>query len=252
MEFYDFISEEELHALPLDDPERAFLAFVKIADRKCDERIRSVEDEQYNNNSVEAAQYGFMNVVYSAAANFGIKPFADEQVPLRKNFHWDAYQQFRANLSHYIAQIAFRTATAERNDSAALTDPIRKSVRDHIEELRKAIENSRLSQARKEALLKRLDALEEELGKSRIRFWVVANVVFTILSAPGAMWASYDAVMHITAGIMRDVGEAKANEDENRHPIPPEPPAALQAPRAPQLEMKGGFERDEMDDEIPF
>jgi hypothetical protein len=192
--------------------------------------------------------------VYSAAANFGIKPFANEQVPLRKNFHWEEYQQFRANLSHYIGQIAFRTAITERNDSAALTDAVRRSVRDHIAELRKAISASRLSEARKDALLKRLDALEGELSKSRIRFWVVANVVFTILSAPGAAWTSYDAVMHMTAGIMRDVGEAKATEDENRHPIPPESPAALQAPRSPQLEQKarGSFAKDEMDDEIPF
>jgi hypothetical protein len=250
MEFFDFISEDELASLPSDDPERGFVQFVRLADTKLQAKIDQISQEDNSSQSIEEAQYGFQNVVFGAARHFKIEPFAQAQLPPIEQYRWEQYRQFRADLTHYITQIMFRTTAAERNDSAALTDAIRMNLREHIAKLRIAVDESDLSDPRKAALHKKLSAFEEEIGKSRVKFVVVASVVFTILSVPGNLWASYEAVTKLSAMVMRDVGEAKTIENDNRHPIAQEPLAPLQPPRPPQL--RSLFQRDEMDDEIPF
>src|SRR5438874_1670033 len=93
----------------------------------------------------------------------------------------------RADLSHYVAQLMFRATSAEHNDSTVLQEKQKASLREQIQKLRDAIDAASLPEARKVALHERLDALEKELERKRIRFVAVASVLFTILSVPGSL-----------------------------------------------------------------
>jgi hypothetical protein len=119
--------------------------------------------------------------------------------------------------------------------------------------LREAIDRTHLPDWKKKRLHQRLDDLEKEFARGRVRFVVVAGIVMAILAAPGELAGSYDAVVRITNNIMRELGEAKAQDDEQRK-VSHDEPVALLPPRKLEAQKTRGKKDswDELDDEIPF
>jgi hypothetical protein len=91
-------------------------------------------------------------------------------VPLKKKYGDDDYQQFRADLSHYITQIMLGAASCDRSMSIPLLENSRGKIKTYIHHLRDAIKNTNLPAAKKTELHKKLDELEDELRRKRIRF----------------------------------------------------------------------------------
>jgi hypothetical protein len=251
MEFFDFIKPEELDELP-EDSQTAFIAFVRLAGPRLKDRLKSLGSRDENNwEDIDDARYGFQNVVLGAARKYGIEPFASLQMPTIEDHGDKDYRQFRHDLTHYITQIMLATADKDRLNSVPLRDDVRQSIRTYIFHLREAISRTDLSDAKKDGLYGKLDELERELDRRRVRVAVIAGIVMAILSAPGDLAGSYDAVVKVTNSIMREIGKAKAADTEQRH-ISFDEPAALLPPRKPKLDPPTSFQRDEMDDEIPF
>jgi len=250
MEFFDFIKPGELEGLP-EDSQLAFIEFVKLAQSRLAARLETLTAGDADDwNLRQDAQYGFQNVIIGAARKFGIAPFASAEMPLVANHRNEDYNQFRADLSHYIAQIVLHAVDQDRSGSVPLLENVRQNIRTHIFHLRAAIDNSELPDERKVPLHKRIDDLERELDRRRVRFVVVASVVMSILAAPGDLVGSYDAVIRLTNNILRAIGQAKAADDEQRQ-ISAEQPIALLPPRSKQPKPKE-LDRSEIDDEIPF
>jgi hypothetical protein len=160
------------------------------------------------------------------------------------------YRQFRHDLTHYITQIMLTTADRDRSGSVPLREETRQSLQTYIFHLREAIDRTNLPDWKKVELNKKLDDLEKELGRRRVRIAVVAGIVMTILAAPGDLVSSYDAVVRVTNSIMREIGQAKIADNEQRK-ISFDEPVALLPPRKEEPKAQE-FAGDEMDDEIPF
>jgi hypothetical protein len=251
MDFFDFIRPEELDDLP-EDPHTAFIAFVRLAEGRLTARLREIgPSDQDTYEQIDDARYGFQNVVLGAAKKFEIEPFASLEMPTLKNHNNENYRQFRADLTHYITQIMLTTADRDRSTSVPLLDNTRQSIATYVVHLREAIDHTDLPDKKKANLHKLLDSFEKELERKRVRFVVVAQVVMAVLAAPGALVGSYDAVVRITNAIMREIGEAKVADDQQRK-ISFEEPVALLPPRKEKVERRASFSRGEMDDEIPF
>jgi hypothetical protein len=247
MEIFDFIKPEELEDLP-DDPDRAFIVFVRLAQPRLEARLKELgQRDNENYELIDDAKYGFQNVILGAARKFNIEPFASLALPTLEDFNDKGYRQFRADLTHYITQILLTAADRDRSDSVPLPEKSQDSLRQYIHHLREAIDKANLTDAKKMALHKRLDALEMELSRKRVRFLVVARVVIEILSVPGALYESYDVVQKLTTNIIREIGEAKIVDDEQRRIPTIEEPVALAPPRPP-----ASLQQDKVDDEIPF
>jgi hypothetical protein len=252
MEIFDFIKPEELEDLS-DDPDRAFIQFVRLAQPRLEERLKHLGGRGTDNwELIDDAKYGFQNVILGAARKFGIQPFADLAMPTLKEFDDNGYRQFRADLTHYITQILLTAADRDKNDSVPLPEKSQDSLRQYIHHLRDAIDKANLTEAKKASLHKRLNAFEEELSRKRIRFLVVARVVIEILSVPGALYASYEVVQKLATNIIREIGEAKVVDDEQRRISISEEPVALAPPRPTITNAPTPSLRGEMDDEIPF
>ncbi len=252
MEIFDFIKSHELDDLS-EDPERAFIQFVRLAQPRLEERLEELgQRDQENYELIDDAKYGFQNVVLGAARKFAIEPFASLAMPTIVQFDDKSYRQFRADLTHYLTQILLIAADRDRSDSVPLPEKSQDSLRQYIHHLRAAIDKSTLTDAKKAVLHKRLDALETELSRKRVRFLVVARVVIEILSVPGALYERYEVVQRLTTNIIREVGEAKAVEDEQKHIPTIEQHVVLAPPRPTKSTSKELFNRDEMDEEIPF
>ena len=249
MDFFDFIKGDELDDLP-EDPEAAFVAFVRIAEPRLAARLRELGGRNSDTyEEIDDSLYGFQTVVLAAAKKFGIEPFASLQMPTLQEHSPERYRQFRADLTHYIAQVMLTVADRDRSTSAPLLEETRQSIRTYIAHLREAIDRTDLSLKKKASLHRHLDRLEQELSRRRVRLVVVATTVMAIISAPGDLGSSYDAIVRLANYIMREIGAAKAADEEQRK-ISFNEPLALSPPRAAKKEEE--FESVSLDDEIPF
>jgi len=259
VEYFDFIKPGELDELP-EDPQLAFIEFVRIAQPRLNERIEGLNPSQEDEwTLVEDARYGFQNVVLGAAKKFRIEPFASLTMPSLRDFDANQFRQFRADLTHYITQIMLSAADQDRSDSVALPTKSTDSIRAYIFHLREAIEKAEhITDAKRAALLRRLDALEAELGRKRVRYLVIARVVIELLAIPGALAQTYDLIAPLATKILREIGEAKIIEDDEKR-IPFHEPIALLPARPPEGQRKATKRRNardfamvDLDDEIPF
>jgi len=109
-----------------------------------------------------------------------------------------------------------------------------------------------MTDAKREAMLKKLDAFETELEKRRLNMGTVAKFAYLILSVPGTMWASADITHKLTTNIMQTVAEAKVAEDETRQISSAPPLKALSAPRKSAPTRGSSGLDSNFDDDIPF
>jgi hypothetical protein len=115
LNIFDFITQDEIDDLPDDDPQAAFVRFVRIAQRRLGERATKIDASNETGwEELSEARHGFMNVVIAAAKKYEIEPFATLSVPRLKNFNSDEHRQFKADLDHYLTQLLLDN-TIDRN-----------------------------------------------------------------------------------------------------------------------------------------
>jgi hypothetical protein len=85
MIIFDFITQDEIDDLPDDDPQAAFVSFVRIAQRRLGERTAKI-DARDQWEELNEARHGFMNVVIAAGKKYEIEPFASLSVPRLNKF----------------------------------------------------------------------------------------------------------------------------------------------------------------------
>src|SRR5690349_21710287 len=104
MNILDFITQDEIDELPANDPNEAFITFVRIAQRRLGEKT-AVIDPNDGWAELEDARHGFMNVVIAAAKTYEIEPFASLDVPRLTDFDQNIHRQFKVDLDHYMTQL---------------------------------------------------------------------------------------------------------------------------------------------------
>lgn len=265
MNIFDFITQDELDELPEHESD-AFVEFVRHAQRRFDAKADKLDgQEEHSWHRLQDLRHSFMNVVMAAAKKYDIAPFAKQDMPFVEGFKSEEYEQFKADLDHYITQMILDTSSRNKRDGISLTPTIKDKIRTYVHGLKEAIDKSDFTDARKAALLDKIAAFEKELDKRRLSLLAVTRLTIYVLSVPGNMWASADIANRLTTNILQTVGEAKAADDEKRALPPHEAPKALMPPRAARTETArtragrktteeapAAFQRDEMDDEIPF
>jgi hypothetical protein len=250
MDFFDFITQEELDELP-DDPQAAFLRFAQLAQRRLREvRGRLNLDDGGDWDLLNEARHGFMNVMLAVAKRFEIEPFSSMDVPPISSFDDRDHKQFKADLDHYIAQVAIGNSIRGRRDSVFLSDSAKDRIRTYLRALRSEIEKADLGEAKRSALLDKLKKFEDELEKRRLTLLELTRIIIAVAAVPGAVWASIDLTMKLVGNVMQVVGEARAVEESERSPISHEPLKALSPPRKDVV--RGRASEGLIDDDIPF
>jgi len=252
MNIFDFINQDEIDDLVEYEPAIAFMTLVRIAQRRLAERTRELEQEDAGWRAIEEARHGFMNVVVAAAKTFKVEPFASMEVPRIGNYDDNAHRQFKSDLDHYMTQLVLHGSETKKRDAVAIGADTRTIIRTYLHHLREVIDRGEMTDGRRKALLRRLADFEAELEKQRVSLVAVAVLAVTLMSAPGVAAESVDAVARLVGSILREVGEAKAAEDETRLLAGPKP-LALMPPRKKRVSdgPRESFNQD-LDDEIPF
>lgn len=251
MDFFDFITQDELDDLP-DDPQAAFMQFASIAQRSLRNLQRNLDlEENAGWEELNEARHAFMNVMVAAAKRFDIEPFASMGMPALANFNATDHKQFKADLDHYVTQIAIGNTIRGRRDSVFIPATVKDRIRAHVAALRGEVEKAELGDAKRAALLDKLDKFQAELEKRRLTLVELTRITVAIAAVPGGVWASVDVTMKLVGNVMQAVGEAKATEDEERLLAAPAPMKALSPPRATKVVPLRDFSAS-LDDEIPF
>lgn len=230
--------------------------FVRYARQSLNRETQSLagtDEEEWR--QLQQIRHGFTNIVLAAAKRLRIEPFMSADVPRVNKFDSDTYFQLVADLDHYMTQLAFDTSVRSRSDSTSLPEISKDRIRSYLHHLREAIQNSpNFTDAKRDALLKRVAEFEGALDKSRLNYVAIARLTLEIMAIPGTLWASYEVAHKLLSNINQVVAEAKVEEDEQRK-LPAEPKPFVMIPaRAPEIESRkksSGFGRT-LDDEIPF
>lgn len=253
MSILEFVNQDELDDLD-EDHRVAFMQLVNAAQRTLSTKIEALDpDNQYEWQKAEELRYSFMNVVVAAAKRFEIEPFHSMDVPQYSNFRDGDHRQFKSDLDHYVTQLILDNSLRSKRDSVEVLPKTKDQLRAYLNGLKQCIQNGNMTAAKRESLLKKLDAFEQELEKRRLNMLTVARLSYLILSIPGTVWASVDITHKLTTNIMQTVAEAKAAEDETKQLPAMAQPRALSAPRKPTPPPKSGFGfTDDLDDDVPF
>jgi hypothetical protein len=254
MSILNFVSQDELDDLD-DDPRVAFMTLVDLAQRslaKQSERLNP--DQQWEWEQLHELRHSFMNAVIAAAKQFEVEPFLSMEVPRLDDNRGLTYQQFKADLDHYITQLVIENSTRAKRDSVAILPQSKDRIRSYVHALRECIENANMTPAKREALLEKLDQFEAELEKRRLNILAVTRLTFELLAIPGGLWASAEVVNKLINNVMQTVAEAKSAEQETRQLAPVAPPKALSPPRIEKSAPSAPCPRPTgiIDDEIPF
>ncbi|MGP9811011.1 hypothetical protein ACTZWT_05810 [Rhodopseudomonas sp. NSM] len=256
MIIFDFLTQDEIDDLPDDDPQAAFVTFVRIAQRRLGERVSRIDDgDSAGWDERNEARLGFMNVAIAAAKKYEIEPFASLAVPRVNDFGNDEHRQFKQDLDHYLTQLLLDNSSRSKKDSVTISPQVRDSIRTYAFHLRKLIEDAGdLDEAKRQVLLRRLTDFEAELDKKRLSLLAVTTLAITIAGAPGALWSSAEVANKLLTNILRTVGEAKVADDAARLLPPSTPPMTLSAPRPTGKDTVKTIPArpSETDDDIPF
>lgn len=251
MNFFDFITQDELDELP-EDPEAAFVLFASLAQGRLTDRQRSLNlDDRSDWEILNEARHGFMNVVVAAGRRFGIEPFLSMEMPKIANFGDQEHKQFKSDLDFYITQIAVGNSMRGKRDSVNIPLSVKDRLRSYVTALKSEVERADLGEARRSALLDKLAKFEQELEKHRLTLLELTRVIVAVAAVPGALWASTEITFTLVNKVIQAVGEAKVTEDSERQSIAAEPMKALSPPRAEKLNQVPRQPKV-LDDEIPF
>lgn len=251
MSILNFVTNEQLDNLD-DDPRLAFMELVNIAQRSLSSQLskfRGNDEEEWR--EMEDLRHSFMNVVVASSKRFEIEPFASMDVP-RINDDIN-FKQFTSDLDHYVTQLVLSNSAQTRRDSVLILPKSKDKIRANIHNLRECIENANMAEAKRSALLKRLNELEQELEKRRANMLLVAKLAFEVLAIPGGTWASYEIATKLVANITQTVDESREAEQAAKPLTVTKPVPALSAPRKALPRAQSAFgDGGPLDDDVPF
>ena len=258
MTILNFVTQEQLDSLDMDDPQSAFMNLVNFAQRSFSAQTSKLDLEERNDyEKREGIRHNFMNVVATSAKRLGIEPFVSMDIPRHSEFNDSKFRNFKDDLDSYVTQIMLDNSMKSKKNSVEILPQSKDKIRSYVHGLRECIEKSNMHGAKRKALLDKLDVFEKELEKRRVNVLAVALIIFEVLGILGTVWASIDIVHKLVNNVMQEVAEAKVAEEQTRSIAAPSVPKALSPPRSEEKNAstpawKKKAPTPDLDDEIPF
>ena len=258
MTILNFVTQEQLDSLDMDDPQAAFMNLVNFAQRSFSAQTSKLDlDERNDYQKREEIRHNFMNVMAASAKRLEIEPFVSMDVPRQSNFNENEFRNFKDDLDNYVTQIMLDNSMKSKKNSVEILPQSKDKIRTYVHSLRECVEKSNMQGAKRKALLDKLDAFEKELEKRRVNILAVALVSFEVLGIPGSLWGSAEIAHKLINNVMQEVAEARVIDQQTRSIAAPSVPKALSPPRSEDMKAstpawKKQPTPSDLDDEIPF
>jgi hypothetical protein len=243
----ELIDDDTLDSLP-DDPGLAFVLF----ERACRTSLMQSIEQEDNGNVIQSLRLDYMHEVTAAAQHFDIPDLKDFQLPTTTNYDWEVFEAFSRKVRFFATHYRLSARAQRGRHSVELQQFHKDRIRTLTAHLREAVEKADMPDWRRDRLRKRIADFEKALDGKRLNF--AEAMVFIGLLGAGlhGLGDGAEGAAKLVHEIAVAIGQSKEVEDETRPTLPPaevKPPIYL-------IEDKQAsppnFQREEMDDEIPF
>lgn len=240
------ISEDDFEEISGLEPE---LAFVRL-ERKFRDALNAKLQDADNNNAYNSFIIEYMNHTIAAAGALDLDILKNWKIPSHATSKHlaDIFHDFTTEVDHYKVQIQILHIRTPQRYAVALTASEKEKLRHYVAQIKTVIDNSSLSNDKKEELYNKINAFLAEVDRNRTRFEVYSDLAIAVARTGGEMAKELEPVTRLINAIARLLGASKQIENERisqfeKKKLEP-PKRQLPAPTKP--------DRDDLDDEIPF
>lgn len=230
-------------------PEQPELAFVYLEEKYQSALSNNIESADPN-GSWDPYYLEYMNSIVAVAEALELDFLSNFKIsPSRKNIY-NEYIEFSLLVKQHTTKIRIKNGRKKHLYSVALSSIQKDEIRKYINNIKAIIEKSKIPEDKKDAILKKLQALSAEVDRNRTRFEIVADFVTKTgaisktaeQEIAGPWWKWLTKIAEI-------IGGAKESEEEREQVRLPAPEPQKQLP--PPSQESSTATRNE-DDEIPF
>ena len=240
------LNEDFVHSLP-DDPDEALAHLYKmLKGGLAQEREEAMISNSETAFDLEEARRTLLNIVFAFVAAHGIALNFDSNIP-RSTENFNLYfVDVVESIEFYIARTSFERAARVKNGSSAiyvLTPDLKTKIHHYLTSIRELIAHSTLSESKRAALSKKLNAFADEVDRNRTRIEALASAMIWTRREIVEGAEGLEPIVEKLEKMFRSF--AKATEFFKL----PSPSESKQIP-APQKKIEGP--KREFDDKVPF
>ncbi len=204
-----------------------------------------------NGRVISALQLDFMHDVVAAAQHFNIPEVKDFRLPASADYPWQKFEEFNRKVRFFTTTYRLTAKATRSRYSVELQGNHKDRIRTLIAHLKTAVDRADMPDWRKDRLRKRIADFEKVLDGKRLNFTDAMVFVAALGAGLHGIGDGAEGMGKIIHEISVAIGQSKEVEDETRPELPKleftKPVYQIEHSEAP-----GAFQRDEMDDEIPF
>jgi hypothetical protein len=245
---YELMTEADYASLP-DDPEGQFVALEAICRRGISKLINQETSNYYD--SMVRLQY--MSTVFAAAQELGISGLHNYE---ERSNTADAFDNFLLSANAVVTKIRLRKAGSNSQNSVRLSNRSRSRIEMQVEALRALVRDGDFPEHRKDALLRKLGELSEEIFRERVSFSRVMAIIAYVSAAIGGTTSFLASAPDAITTIVRVIGEDKEAEEAEAQRLGSAPkPRVLPSPSLSKPVLpppKPASRSSDLDDDIPF
>lgn len=230
------ITDEEMANLP-EDPEEAFIALERIVRKRLHEAQAAVDE----NEDTTPFYRRYMSFVLPAAKHYGISGLAHWERPKPNDDYWNTYTSFIADVDYCLSALRLQKAEKVKQHSVKLDPAAKLKFRHMLAQLRETVDSLNVSVAKKEALYKRINALQEEIDRDRTRYQAFAALMIEACDDVGQAAKKLEPLVRQIERLGAAFGAEKRAEDAKPKLPPRKEPKQIEY-------KKNGYG----DDEMPF
>lgn len=235
-----YISLADMDHLPIDDPERAFV----IYEATVRERYNNDMNTQDNREALDC-EHEYFSAVHPAIIELGIGGLEDWTKPNRTmddETLYLYYEHFRRDVAYTISSLKLRIYKRDRPHSVALDVNARAKLRQQLNSLRDEIRKLQIPTDKRDALMRCIDALQDEIDSDRTNYRSYGRLVIEFFTNLGTAAKEAEPAVQAIERIGAALGVAKIAENSQAQLPPPITPKRLESPKR----------NKKQDDEIPF
>jgi hypothetical protein len=234
-----------------DLPDDHELAFVELEAQFKAELENDIGGTDHG-NAIAYFKNRYCNKVIAAAHALGIDHLRNYSLPSSEKDFWSFYEKFEIDVMNLTIQIQIIHARRKRTYSVSLDSAAKQKIRHYIEQIRRAVEQSDLSQSKRDAVFGKLAELTLEIDRDRTRFEMITDGLRGIAKLSGDIekegaepWWKWVKLL------FGEIDDAKEKEPQTSLPAP-EKRKRLEAPRKRLQSPDPESNRPSIDDEVPF
>jgi hypothetical protein len=221
-----------------EDPELAFLSLEAHFKSECDQELANAHQDE----RTDVYFIRYISRVLAAINELNLESqFAGKSVPSINEVNYTTYLDFSKDVEHYKTKLQIRHSRRRKEYSVALDPPTKLKLRHLLSQIKETVDRLDVSQSKKEALLAKIAALENEINRDRTRFDAFAALWVEVCEKFGDGIEKLEPLKKMIDSVGNLLGAAKKVEESQAHRLPaPKTPKQIAPPKVSD------------DDDIPF